>query len=65
MTDGPTVLMDSVEAGAELNTQYPGGGMPAQAVVPLPAGGWKIRAIHTETEEGPWVGLVQLMPVDD
>lgn len=32
-SDGPAVLMDSAEAGAELNTEYPGGGMPSQSPV--------------------------------
>lgn len=36
VSDGPATLMDSAEAGAELDIEYPGGGMPAQASVPLP-----------------------------
>nr|WSX81889.1 immunity 21 family protein [Streptomyces sp. NBC_00899] len=47
VTDGPAVLMDSAEAGADLNVEYPGGGRPEQAPVPLPAGVWTIRAVHT------------------
>ncbi len=63
-TDGPAVLMDSAEAGADLGVEYPGGGLPAQAPVPLPAGRWRVRAVHTKTDQGPWVGLVQLLPAD-
>ncbi|MGW3511606.1 immunity 21 family protein [Streptomyces sp. NPDC000994] len=63
-SDGPAVLMDSVEAGTELSVEYPGGGMPSQAPVPLPAGRWKVRAVHTEADEENWVGLVQLLPMD-
>ncbi|MFE2038680.1 Imm21 family immunity protein [Streptomyces scopuliridis] len=62
-TDGPAVLMDSADAGAELNAEYPGGGSPAQAPVPLPAGHWRVRAVHTEADEDNWVGLVQILPV--
>lgn len=64
VTDGPAVLMDSAEAGAGLDVEYPGGGLPAQAPVPLPAGRWRIRAVHTKADEDNWVGLVQLLPVD-
>lgn len=35
-SDGPAVLMDSAEAGSELDIEYPGGGMPDQAPVSLP-----------------------------
>ncbi|MGW2015600.1 immunity 21 family protein [Streptomyces sp. NPDC001927] len=62
VTDGPAVLMDSAEAGAELNVEYPGGGLPAQAPVSLAAGRWKVRAVHAEADEENWVGLVQLLP---
>ncbi|MEH0638847.1 Imm21 family immunity protein [Streptomyces bottropensis] len=44
MSDGPAVFMDSAEAGAELSTQYPDGGMLGQALVPLAAGRWTVRA---------------------
>ncbi|MFD9082919.1 Imm21 family immunity protein [Streptomyces erythrochromogenes] len=64
VSDGPAVLMDSGEAGAELDVEYPYGGMPAQAPVPLPAGRWRVRAVHTEADEENWVGLVQLLPAD-
>lgn len=64
VSDGPAVLFDSAGAGAELNVEYPGGGMPAQAPVLLPAGRWKVRAVHTEADEDNWVGLVQLLPAD-
>lgn len=60
-TDGPAVLMDSVVAGAELGVEYPAGGMPEQAEVPIEKGHFKVRAIHTDGEST-WVGLVQLVP---
>lgn len=62
--DGPAVLMDSAEAGSELDTEYPDGGMPAQAEVPLPAARWRVRATHTKRDRSNWVGLVQLLPTD-
>jgi hypothetical protein len=65
VTDGPAVLMDSAEAGAELNIEYPGGGLPAQAPVPLPAGRWRVRAVHTQADEENWVGLVQILPTTE
>jgi hypothetical protein len=61
-TDGPAVLMDSVTAGAELGIEYPGGGLPEQAPVPLPAGTWRIRAVHAEADDGTQVVLVHLLP---
>ncbi|MET9499440.1 Imm21 family immunity protein [Streptomyces sp. NPDC006552] len=61
-SDGPAVLMDSAVAGSDLGIEYPGGGMPAEASVPLPAGRWKLRATQTKVDEGNWVGLVQLLP---
>ncbi|GGV97262.1 hypothetical protein GCM10015535_68320 [Streptomyces gelaticus] len=64
VSDGPAVLMDSAEAGSELGIEYPGGGMPAQASVPLPAGRWKVRATHTKVDVENWVGLVQLLPTE-
>ncbi|MFJ3336020.1 Imm21 family immunity protein [Streptomyces sp. NPDC086766] len=36
-----------------------GGG---QAMVPLPVGRWRVRAVHTGADEGPSVGPVQLLP---
>ncbi|MFF8934671.1 Imm21 family immunity protein [Streptomyces paradoxus] len=60
-TDGPAVLMDSVSAGADLNVEYSGGGLPDSASVPLPTGTRKVRAVHTEADEHTWVGLVQLL----
>ncbi|MFD8034366.1 Imm21 family immunity protein [Streptomyces sp. NPDC059717] len=62
--NGPAVLMDSADAGSELNIAYPGGGYPAQAPVPLPAGHYTIRATHTEADDCNWVGLVQILPTD-
>jgi hypothetical protein len=62
-TDGPAVLMDSASVGAELDIEYPGGGMPEQAPVPIPAGRWTVRAVHTRVNEETSVGLVQLLPV--
>ncbi|MBM7773446.1 hypothetical protein JOD54_003650 [Actinokineospora baliensis] len=62
VSDGPAVLMDSAEAGSGLDVEYPGGGVPAQAPVPLPAGRWRVRASYTEADEENWVGLVQLIP---
>ncbi|MFJ6722518.1 Imm21 family immunity protein [Streptomyces sp. NPDC091259] len=64
VSDGPAVLMDSAEAGSELGIEYPGGGMPAQASVPLPAGRWLVRAVHTKVDEENWVGMVQLLPTE-
>ncbi|MEU1854353.1 Imm21 family immunity protein [Streptomyces sp. NPDC019990] len=64
VSDGSAVLMDSAEAGSELGIEYPSGGRPAQASVPLPAGRWRVRAIHTKVDEENWVGLVQLLPTE-
>jgi hypothetical protein len=64
-TDGPAVLMDSVTAGAELDVEYPGGGLPDQAPVPLRPGRWAVRAVRTEADEDTWLGLVQLLPDDE
>jgi hypothetical protein len=61
-TDGPAVLMDSANTGTELGTGYPDGRLPEQAPVPLPAGTWRVRAIHTEADELTWIGLVHLLP---
>lgn len=61
-SDGPAVLMDSAEAGSDLGVEYPGGGMPAEASVSLPAGRWRVRATQTKVDEENWVGLVQLLP---
>ncbi|MGW1675353.1 hypothetical protein [Streptomyces sp. NPDC002324] len=57
-------FLPSAEAGAELNTEYPGGGMPGQASVPLAAGRWRVRATHTKVDEENWVGLVQILPTE-
>ncbi|MGW4033950.1 Imm21 family immunity protein [Streptomyces sp. NPDC004838] len=62
-TDGPAVLMDSAEAGAGLDTAYPGGNtLPEQAPVPVPPGRWTVRAAHVHADDDTWVGLVQLLP---
>lgn len=63
VTDGPAVLMDSAEAGADLGVEYPDGGQPDQAPVQLPAGRWRVRAVH-RTGEFPWVGVAQLVAED-
>ncbi|MER5966927.1 Imm21 family immunity protein [Streptomyces sp. NPDC002057] len=63
-SDGPAVLMDSAEAGSDLGIEYPDGGMPAQASVPVPAGHWRVRATQTWVGEETWVGLVQLLPAE-
>ncbi|HZG04490.1 MAG TPA: Imm21 family immunity protein, partial [Streptomyces sp.] len=64
-TDGPAVLMDSAEAGADLGVEYPdGGGLPEQAFVLVPPGHWTVRAVQTWANGQTWVGLVQLLPVD-
>ncbi|MEU9652768.1 Imm21 family immunity protein [Streptomyces sp. NPDC048110] len=64
VSDGPAVLMDSAEAGSDLGVEYPDGGMPAEASVPLPAGRWRVRATQTKVDEGNWVSLVQLLPAE-
>ncbi|MFI1714933.1 Imm21 family immunity protein [Streptomyces litmocidini] len=64
VSDGPAVLMDSTEAGSDLGIEYPDGGMPAEASVPLPAGRWRVRATHTKVGEENRVGLVQLLPAE-
>ncbi|MGW3820249.1 Imm21 family immunity protein [Streptomyces sp. NPDC005046] len=61
--DGPAILMDSAEAGDDLNVEYAGGGgLPEQAPVPMPPGRWRVRAVHTRTDDRTSVGLVQLVP---
>ncbi|WP_371776188.1 Imm21 family immunity protein [Streptomyces sp. NBC_01438] len=62
ITDGPAVLMDSAEAGAELNVEYPGGGLPVQAGISLPPGRWRVRAVHTEADEENWIGQERTEP---
>lgn len=61
-TDGPAVLMDSADVGADLGTRYPDGGSPEQAPVHLTAGRWSVRAFHG-TDGFPGVGVVQLLPL--
>ncbi|TGN74956.1 hypothetical protein E5083_20255 [Streptomyces bauhiniae] len=63
VTEGLAVLMDSAEAGADLGVDYPDGGRPDEAPVQLPAGRWRVRAVHKDSEF-PWVGLVQLIAED-
>ncbi|MFJ9917801.1 Imm21 family immunity protein [Streptomyces rubiginosohelvolus] len=63
-SDGPAVLMDSAEAGSDLGIEYPGGGMPSEAPVSLPANRWRVRATQTKVDEENWVGLVQLLPAE-
>jgi len=62
VSDGPAVLMDSAVAGCDLGVEYPGGGMPDEAPVPLPSGRWRVRATHTKAGGESRVGLVQLLP---
>ena len=54
--------MDSANAGTDLDVEYPGGGRPDQAPVPLPAGTWRIRAVYAEADGHTWAGLVHLLP---
>lgn len=61
VTDGPAVLMDSADAGADLGVGYAGGGRPEWAPVRVPAGRWRVRAVQ-RTDGFPWVGVVQLVP---
>ncbi|MFE2416240.1 Imm21 family immunity protein [Streptomyces hokutonensis] len=65
VSDGPAVLMDSAEAGADLGVEYPGGGLPAEAPVPLSAGRWRVRAVHIKADEENRVGLVHLLPAEE
>ncbi|MFC5724374.1 Imm21 family immunity protein [Streptomyces gamaensis] len=60
-TDGPAVLMDATTPGAELNEEYPDGGLPEQAPVALPAGRWRVRTGYAKSEFAS-VGVVQLLP---
>ncbi|MEU6403111.1 Imm21 family immunity protein [Streptomyces sp. NPDC046985] len=64
VSDGSAVLLDSAEAGSDLGIEYPDGGMPGQASVPLSAGRWRVRATQTWADGENWVGLVQLLPAD-
>jgi Immunity protein 21 len=60
-TDGQAVLMDSVTAGTEVNVAYPDDGvMPQLALISIPPGRWRVRAVHTQADEETSVGLVQL-----
>ncbi|WP_412102926.1 Imm21 family immunity protein [Plantactinospora sp. KLBMP9567] len=61
-TDGPALLMDSVDAGSDLYVPYPEGGTPEQAPVPIAAARWRVRAVHTRVDERTSVGVVQLLP---
>ncbi|WP_406841636.1 hypothetical protein ACICHK_42385 (plasmid) [Streptomyces sp. AHU1] len=58
------MLLDSAEAGSELDIECPSGGMPAQAPAPLLAGRWRVRATRTKADEESWAGLVQLLPTE-
>ncbi|MGW3111836.1 Imm21 family immunity protein [Streptomyces sp. NPDC001091] len=64
VSDGPAVLMDSAETGSDLGVEYPDGGMPAEASIPLPAGRWRVHAAQSKVDEDNWVGLVQLLPAE-
>lgn len=59
-TDGPAVLMDSVNAGSDLGIPYPDGSGPEYAPVPISAGVYSVRAAYRWANENTWVGLVQL-----
>lgn len=62
-TDGPAVLMDSVTAGLDLDSEYPNGaGLPEQAPVSVPSGSWTVRAVHASATENTSVGVIQLLP---
>ncbi|WP_242539422.1 Imm21 family immunity protein [Streptomyces albidoflavus] len=61
VTDGPAVLMDSAEAGADLGVEYPDGGMPDQAPVPVPAGRWRVLAAQ-RSDPLPAFNVVRLIP---
>lgn len=50
-SDSPAALTDSAATGAEPDIEYPGGGMPVQAWVSLPASCWKVRGTHTKADE--------------
>lgn len=53
---------DSAEAGADLGKPYPdGSGVPERAPVPVPAGRWRVGAVHA-TGESVSGGVVQLVP---
>ncbi|MEV4436577.1 Imm21 family immunity protein [Streptomyces sp. NPDC049585] len=62
VSDGPAVLMDSVEEGCELGIEYSGGGKPGHVLVALPAGRWRVRATGTKADEESGGGLVQILP---
>jgi len=66
VTDGPAVLMDSTDAGAEVNVPYPDGGdLPEQAPVPLPDRRWRVRGVfNVQPDAVNWFSLVQLVPAD-
>ncbi|MFE2992842.1 Imm21 family immunity protein [Streptomyces sp. NPDC059262] len=50
-SDSPVTLTDSARTAAESGIEYPGGGMPTQASVPLPASRWRVCATHTKADE--------------
>ncbi|MFI5712086.1 Imm21 family immunity protein [Kribbella sp. NPDC051620] len=61
--DGPAVLMDSAEAGADLGVPYPDGrGTPSEASVLVEAGRWRVWAVDVSGESAD-VGVVRLLPV--
>ncbi|MEV6701588.1 Imm21 family immunity protein [Streptomyces sp. NPDC051453] len=49
-SDSPAALTVSAATGAEPDIEYPGGGMPVQAWVSLPASCWKVRGTHTQAD---------------
>ncbi|MER5639636.1 Imm21 family immunity protein [Kitasatospora sp. NPDC002227] len=62
-TDGPAVLLDSAMAGGHLGIPFPGGhGRPEEAPVPVPAGRWRVQALHRYADGSTSVGVVRLLP---
>jgi len=61
--DGPATLMDSAEAGSELNSSIPAAGCPRRHRFRCPpaAGG---PSHPYKADEENWVGLVQILPVE-
>ncbi|MEQ8142692.1 Imm21 family immunity protein [Streptomyces sp. OP7] len=54
-TDGPAVLMDSAEAGSDLDQEYPAGGTPSYAPLPIPPGTWRVARRTPSAGRGAFV----------